>query len=251
MDEATLRALLEQVREGRVEIDSAVEELRDLPYTDLGFAKIDHHRELRSGLAESVFGPGKTAGEVAAIAKDLAGRTSGAVLITRATTGQFDEVHRILPEAIYYPRSGMIVAKSASEPLDGVVLVAAAGTADLGPAEEAAVTAEALGAKVETITDVGVAGVHRLLAQTETLARADVVIAVAGMEGALASLIGGLTKAPVIAVPTSTNYGAGAGGVAPAIAMLNSCAPGVVVVNIDNGYGAAVAAVKVLLTARR
>lgn len=246
MNEEALRRLLEDFAAGRVSLDEVMDEVKFLPYSDLGFAKVDHHREVRSGLAESVFAPGKTEEQVAQIAAELSVRSTGAVLVTRATAPQFEAVKRVVPEARFHELSGLIVVKEAPEAIDGVVVVAAAGTADQRAAEEAAVTAEVMGAKVERLTDVGVAGLHRLLAARPAIDRADVIICVAGMEGALASLIGGLASAPVIAVPTSVNYGAGEGGIATLLAMLNSCAPGVVVTNIDNGYGAAVAAIKIL-----
>lgn len=251
MDESSLRNLLERLQSGRIGIDEAVDELRFLPYADLGMAKVDHHRELRSGFAEAVYGPGKTPAQVAAICKELLNHSNGAVLVTRADPDQFEAVSEIEPEAGYYPESKLIVARSAGERPGGVVLVASGGTADQATAEEAALTLEALGTKVERLRDVGVAGLHRLLSHREALQRADIVIVVAGMEGALASIIGGLVDAPVIAVPTSVGYGAGAGGITPLLAMLNSCAPGVAVVNIDNGFGAAVFAATILNSRER
>lgn len=238
MDENSLRNLLERLQSGRIGIDEAVDELRFLPYADLGMAKVDHHRELRSGFAEAIYGPGKTPAQVAAICRELLGHSNGAVLVTRASPEQFTAVLEIEPEALYHPEPKLIVARSAVTGAAGVVLVASGGTADQSVAEEAALVLEALGIKVERLHDVGVAGLHRLLAHHESLQRADIVIVVAGMEGALASIIGGLVAAPVVAVPTSVGYGAGAEGITPLLAMLNSCAPGVAVVNIDNGFGA-------------
>lgn len=246
MDEKFLQRILSQVSAGDLSIDDAVDELRYLPYRDLGFAKIDHHRELRSGLAETVYGPGKTPEQIKAIVRELIDRSAGAVLVTRADEEQFSAALEVAPEARYDAMSRVIVVRGNQTEPTGIVLIASAGTADLPVAEEAAVTAEALGLKVERLRDVGVAGVHRVLEHQESLRAADALIVVAGMDGALASLIGGLVAAPVIAVPTSVGYGAGAGGIAPLLTMLNSCAPGVAVVNIDNGFGAAVFAATVL-----
>lgn len=250
MDDTFIERILEQVSKGDLSVDDALTELRYLPYRDLGFAKIDHHRELRSGLAEVVFGPGKTPEQITLILKELLQRSSGAVLVTRATEEQYAAALSASPEATYDEMSRVIVARPwGAEPL-GVVLVVCAGTSDLPVAEEAAVTAEALGMKVERLKDVGVAGVHRVIANQQMLDAADVVIVVAGMDGALASLVGGLVAAPVVAVPTSVGYGAGAGGIAPLLTMLNSCAPGVAVVNIDNGFGAASFAASILRRTR-
>ena len=193
-----------------------------------------------------IFGPGKSASQVVDIARELAAKTSGAVIVTRATSGQFSSVRRALPEAEYFEDAGVIVVRRSSTAPLGVVSVVSAGTSDQKVAQEAVVILEALSVKVEQLRDVGVAGIHRLLASKEALDRADVIIVVAGMDGALASVVGGLTSAPVVAVPTSVGYGAGAGGIAPLLTMLNSCAPGVAVVNIDNGFGAAAFAVTVL-----
>ena len=246
MDENSLRNLLDRLQSGRIGIDEAVDELRFLPYADLGMAKVDHHRELRSGFAEAIYGPGKTPAQVAAVCRELLNHSNGAVLVTRADPNQYKAVLEIEPEALYYSEPKLIVARAAEDNPTGVVLVASAGTADQPVAEEAALTLEALGTKVERLRDVGVAGLHRLLAHRESLQQADIVIVIAGMEGALASIVGGLVAAPVIAVPTSVGYGAGAGGITPLLAMLNSCAPGVAVVNIDNGFGAAVFAATIL-----
>jgi hypothetical protein len=224
---------------GEISVEEAVRELRHLPYTDLGYAKVDHHRELRLGVPETVFGPGKTPQQVAGIVEELM-RGDGPVLVTKATSRQFEAVTSLFSEASFHAESGLVVVRPARESPHGVVAVASAGTADLPVAEEAALTAEALALKVERLNDVGVAGLHRLLAAMETLERADAVIVVAGMDGVLPSIVGGLVAAPVVAVPTSVGYGAGAQGIAPLLTMLNSCAPGVAVVNIDNGFGAAV-----------
>lgn len=246
MSEAQLKDLLDRLSRGDISVEEVVSELRYLPFSDLGFAKVDHHRELRAGIPEAVYAPGKTPDQVAAIAADLRERGRGPVLVTRADQEQFEAVSRIAPEARYDETSRLLVVRPDTDPPSGVVLVAAAGTSDLPVAEEAAQTAEAIGLKVERIYDVGVAGLHRILAAWEALERADVIIVVAGMDGALPSIVGGLVSVPVVAVPTSVGYGAGAGGIAPLLTMLNSCAPGVAVVNIDNGYGAAVFARMVL-----
>lgn len=218
----------------------------EMDFADIGSAKLDIHRETRTGIPEVIFGPGKSALQVAEIAQELVKSTDGAVLVTRATAEQFAEVRRVLPESEYFQDPGVIVVRrTSSEPL-GVALVVSAGTADQSVAEEAAITLEALGAKVERLRDVGVAGVHRLLASQDAIQRADVIVVVAGMDGALVSVVGGLAAAPVVAVPTSVGYGAGADGIAPLLTMLNSCSPGVAVVNIDNGFGAAAFAIKML-----
>ncbi|MBI2855259.1 MAG: nickel pincer cofactor biosynthesis protein LarB [Chloroflexi bacterium] len=215
-----------------------MERLRTLPFEDLGFAKIDHHRTLRKGFPEVVYGPGKSPEQLVQIAQGIA-RTSSRLLITRVGPEAFARVREALPSVIYNETARAIVLDQSEEapPVTGV-LVAAAGTADLPVAEEAALTAEIMGNQVQRIWDVGVAGVHRLLEHLPALRKARVVVAVAGMEGALPSLIGGLVSVPVIAVPTSVGYGASFQGLAALLAMLNSCSPGVAVVNIDNGFGA-------------
>jgi NCAIR mutase (PurE)-related protein len=238
VDEAALRALLERLAAGQMPVDDAVRALKDLPFADLGFARVDHHRELRLGLPEAVYGPGKTPEQAAAIVAELLERSSGPVLVTRVTPEQRKAIDAIVPEATYHEVARLIVARQAP-PREGVVAVVCAGTADLPVAEEAAVACEAQGFTVRRVRDAGVAGIHRLLASRAVLDEADVVVVVAGMEGALASVVGGLVARPVVAVPTSVGYGAGAGGIAPLLTMLSSCAPGVAVVNIDNGYGAA------------
>jgi len=238
VDRAAIRKLLEDLQAGRIDVGEAMAALRNLPYEDLGFAKVDHHRALRGGAAEAVFCPGKTAEQVVAIVTRLAAHHAN-VLATRADPGVAAAVASAgLPHA-YHAEARLLVVRP--EPGDGVglIAVAAAGTADLPVAEEAALVAAALGNRVERIYDCGVAGLHRLLHHYDLLAEANVVVAVAGMEGALPSVIGGLVDRPVIAVPTSVGYGASFGGIAALLAMLNSCAPGVSVVNIDNGYGAA------------
>lgn len=248
MDNSSLRSLLEDVRSGRADIDSAIKALEHLPYADLGFAKIDHHREIRSGLAESVYAPGKSPEQVVRITSELVDRTSGAVIITRCDESQAKALVAAFPEAEVEALSGLVVVSASTERLDGSVIVVSAGTVDLPVALEALGTLKALGVEAEHLGDVGVAGIHRLLSEVERLSSAKVIIAVAGMEGALASVVAGLVEAPVIAVPTSAGYGTGLGGVAALMTMLNSCAPGLAVVNIDNGYGAAVFARSILVS---
>ena len=238
MDREALRRLLEGVSEGRLGVEDAVRRLRMLPYEDLGFARVDHHRALRGGAPEAIFCQGKTPAQVVAIARQLAAHHAN-VLATRVS----DEVAAALAGSglphRHHPDARLVIVRP--EPLDGVglVVVAAAGTADLPVAEEAALVDEALGNRVERIYDCGVAGLHRLLDHMALLAEANAIVAVAGMEGALPSVIAGLVDRPVIAVPTSVGYGTSFNGLAALLAMLNSCAAGVSVVNIDNGFGAA------------
>jgi NCAIR mutase (PurE)-related protein len=253
MDSHRLARLLHAVSEGRVSPQEAVERLRSLPFEDLGYAVLDMHRELRSGMPEVVYCQGKTAEQAAAILKRL-WQGHDRVMGTRASAEQAAAIRREIPESRYDPVSRIITLARGDPPAlrDGrFVLVAAAGTADLPVAEEAAQTAEFLGSGVERAYDVGVAGLHRLLDRLPQLRQAAVVISVAGMEGALTSVIGGLVGCPVIGVPTQVGYGASFGGLAALLAMLNSCASGVTVVNIDNGFGAAVAAHRMLAAARR
>lgn len=233
-----LAELLTRVRQGELSVEQAVERLRALPYEDLGFAKVDHHRLLQKGFPEVIFCPGKTAGQVVEIARSLA-RSGETILATRAEQAVFEAVRAELPSAEYHTAARAVVIRGAhpTEPA-GSVGVVTAGTADLPVAEEAALTAELMGGRVHRLYDAGVAGIHRLLDNWEKLNRARVLVVVAGMEGALASVVGGLAACPVIAVPTSIGYGAHFGGLAPLLTMLNSCATGVAVVNIDNGFGA-------------
>lgn len=247
MDTHQLQKLLYDVRAGSVDPSEALAQLKDLPFTDMGFAKIDHHRKLRTGIAEVIFCQGKTHEQVAQILHRLTETHQSPILATRANEDLYQYVKKICPNVNYYALARCIVANQEyAEKSDskGCILIVSAGTADLPVAEEAAVTAEILGNPVERLYDVGVAGIHRLFAHHSTLTRANinVIIVVAGMEGALASVIGGLVDKPVVAVPTSVGYGASFGGVAALLAMLNSCAAGIGVVNIDNGFGAAVLA---------
>ena len=229
--------MLEAVAAGTTSIEAAVDELRLLPYEDIGFAKIDHHRGLRDALPEVVLGQGKTPAQTAEIASRLAGRADR-VLVTRATSEHYEAVHALLPDAVYHEIARAITLDRRDEPRQPGVSVLCGGTADLPVAEEAAVTAELMGSEVQRVYDVGVAGLHRLLDHLPALRDARAIVAVAGMEGALPSVVAGLVAVPVIAVPTSVGYGASFGGIAPLLAMLNACAAGVGVVNIDNGFGA-------------
>jgi len=235
-DEALSR-LLREVREGRTSVDAALAELRWLPFADLGFAKADTHRFLRRRAAEAVYCPGKTVEQILLITREL--RRSGApVLLTRAGTDVAAPILVALPDAQHVTEASLIVVGQMPARRTGNVGVLAAGTGDLGVAEEAAWTAEAMGAAVTRVYDVGVAGLHRLGAQRDLLQQARALVVVAGMDGALPAVVAGLTSAPVIGVPTSVGYGAHLGGLAPLLTMLNACAPGVAVVNIDNGFGA-------------
>jgi hypothetical protein len=239
MNRLQIEALLQEVSQGRTGVEAALERLKDLPFEDLGFAKVDHHRALRTGMPEVIFAAGKTTAQVAAIFDRMA-NAGGNVLATRASREAFNAVIAIAPAAIYHEAARAITLSQAPvEPGTGTVAVVCAGTSDLPVAEEAAVTARLMGNTVELIADVGVAGIHRLLAQKQSLQTARVLIVCAGMEGALPTVVAGLVNAPVIAVPTSVGYGASFGGVAALLGMLNTCAPNVSVVNIDNGFGAA------------
>lgn len=235
--EEWLLQTLERVKSGELSPSQAVEELSILPYKELSYAKPDHHRSLRLGFPEVIFGQGKTVEQIVAIAEGLAA-CSERMLITRVSPETFDAVREKIPDVTYNPVSkSILLNRRQTTPRPGITVVTA-GTADIPVAEEAAVTAELMGNKVERVHDVGVAGIHRLLDKLPQLRKAKVIIAVAGMEGALPSVIGGLVPIPVVAVPTSVGYGASFAGLAPLLTMLNSCAPGVAVVNIDNGFGA-------------
>jgi len=234
-----LRKLMESVREGEISPEAACERLKNLPFEDLGFAKVDHHRTLRIGMPEVIYAKGKTSEQVARIFASMSAAGAN-VLATRASRDQFEAVIALEPRAAFHEIAACITLKQHEGPRQsGVVAILCAGTSDLPVAEEAAVTAELMGNTVERIVDVGVAGLHRLLAQYSRLREATVLIVCAGMEGALPSVVGGLVAAPVIAVPTSVGYGASFGGLAALLGMLNSCSPNVTVVNIDNGFGAA------------
>jgi len=238
MDRERIKALLEAVRRGDLSVDEALARLRGLPYEDLRFAKVDLHRSLRSGAPEAVFCEGKTSDQVVAILSRLV-QDHDNVLATRASEEVARAVAAVGIRSRYHAEARLVVVNPAPVPAVGLIAVVSAGTSDLPVAEEAAITAEVLGNRVERVYDCGVAGLHRLLDHHDLLTEANVLIAVAGMEGALPSVIGGLVERPVIALPTSVGYGASFGGIAALLAMLNSCAAGVSVVNIDNGYGAA------------
>ncbi|MBQ9060067.1 MAG: nickel pincer cofactor biosynthesis protein LarB [Firmicutes bacterium] len=244
MNEKYIKELLEQVSAGSVTTEDAFEQLRDLPYKDLGFANVDHHRAIRTGFPEVIFGQGKTPEQIRDIFKELVERGRN-IMATRASAKAYQVVKEAVPEAEYHETARIIAVREQVAGTDknaealGTVCVISAGTADMPVAEEAAVTAELLGNEVSRVYDVGVAGIHRLFAKLPIIREEDVVITVAGMEGALASVIGGLVDVPVIAVPTSIGYGANLGGLSALLSMLNSCANGVSVVNIDNGFGAA------------
>lgn len=230
--------LLEKVRSGTLTPDQGLEKLKHLPFEDLGFARVDHHRTLRQGFPEVVFAPGKQPEQVVAIVKSLLRQKSN-ILVTRSDQKTYNLVRRIAPKAQFHSLAKAItVAHDTKIYGDGTVYVVCAGTSDIPVAEEAALTARLMGNTVETTFDVGVAGIHRLLNIRESLMKASVAVVVAGMEGALASVVGGLLSVPVIAVPTSIGYGSSFGGLSSLLAMLNSCASNVVVVNIDNGFGA-------------
>lgn len=233
-----LKELLEAVRQGKVSVDEGLEALKDLPFKDLGFAKVDNHRELRQNHPEVIFCQGKTPRQIKEIIGYLA-KNSNNILASRASLEAYEAIKEVCAEAEYHPLARMVVVNRKPLQLNkGTILVVSAGTADLPVAEEAAITAEIMGNRVERLYDVGVAGLHRLLAHLDKLRKANVLVVVAGMEGALASVVGGLVSRPVIAVPTSVGYGANFHGLSALLCMLNSCAAGVGVVNIDNGFGA-------------
>jgi pyridinium-3,5-biscarboxylic acid mononucleotide synthase len=251
LDQERLRTLLDALAAGRMSAPDAADRLANLPWEDLGFARVDHHRPLRGLGPETVYGRGKTPEQVAAISAALLDEGGAPILVTKATQAHADAVRALAPDAAWHPRSGLLVIRSLPAAADaGSVLVVCAGTSDLPVAEEAALTAQSFGCRVDLLADVGVAGVHRVLAESGRLRAADVLIVVAGMEGALPSLVAGLVRAPVIAVPTSVGYGAAFGGLAALLGMLNSCAVGVSVVNIDNGFGAGALAARMLAIGR-
>ncbi len=243
MNVETLKKLIDDIRKGRIDTPAALEKLKRLPFEEMGFATLDSHRSLRQGFPEVIFGQGKSAAQITAIIKKMKSRKEN-ILITRVDEAKARGIKRVFPKAIYNRIAGTLFIKS--HPVKavgkGAILVICAGTSDIPVAEEAAVTAEAMGNSVDRLYDVGVAGIHRLLHRKEKILSANVLIVVAGMEGALPSVVGGLVSRPVIAVPTSIGYGANLGGITTLLAMLNSCASGVTVVNIDNGFGAGYAA---------
>jgi NCAIR mutase (PurE)-related protein len=239
MDIRKLEGLLKGVKSGKTSIEKALAQLKSLPFEDLGFTRIDHHRSLRKGFPEVIWGEGKTSSQILSIVKKLKEKGQN-VLITRLEERKAKVIEKVFPKSRYYPRSRVLtyLTQPVKAMGKGTILVITAGTTDIPVAEEAVVTAQLMGNRVETLYDVGVAGIHRLLAEREKLETARVLIVVAGMEGALPSVVGGLVDRPVIAVPTSVGYGTSFGGVTALLAMLNSCASGVAVVNIDNGFGA-------------
>lgn len=238
MDQENLKNLLSGFKEGEVSLDEVMERLRHLPFENLGYAHVDHHRALRQGFPEVIFGLGKTPEQVAGIASRLLERSSN-LLITRSNRETFERIKTIANDAEYHEPCGAIsVRRDWTMRGRGMIAIVTAGTSDIPVADEAAITAEIMGNRTERLYDVGVAGIHRVLSQRELLQSARVIVCVAGMEGALPSVVGGLVSAPVIAVPTSIGYGASFNGVAALLGMLNSCASNVAVVNIDNGFGA-------------
>jgi NCAIR mutase (PurE)-related protein len=252
MDADKLRELLAAVKEGTMRVDDAITELRHLPYADLGYATVDHHRTLRQGAPEVVFGHGKTAAQIVGIAKEIA-RTKQNVLVTRLDADKASEVLASVPGMRYAELARVATLEQVPIPELGksAVALVSAGTGDLPVAEECAETLRMLGVKVERVYDVGVAGIHRLLHKRDVFERTSIAIVVAGMEGALPSAVGGMVSVPVIAVPTSVGYGASLGGLTALASMLTSCASGVTVCNIDNGFGAAFAAARILRTRER
>lgn len=245
MQKERLRELLEKIEQGTMTVDQALDSMGDMNYQDLGFARVDTHRSVRLGFPEVIFCQGKTVEQVVAIARAMSDRNDS-VMATRATEEMYRAMEDDGLDVTWYQDARIILAGKARKTInDRVIMVASAGTSDMPVAEEAAVTAEIMGNRVDRLYDAGVAGIHRLLGDMERVRKASVMIVVAGMDGALPSVIGGLVSVPVIAVPTSVGYGAGSGGIAPLLTMLNSCAPGVTVVNIDNGFGAGYAASQV------
>jgi len=239
VDTESLRQLFEKIRSGKLSPDEALQRLRHLPFEDLGFAKVDHHRTLRVGMPEVIMGEGKTSLQLAQIFTRLAKKQRGNILATRATRAQFAAVKKKVPRAQFRePARAIVLQRQTKNYGKGRIAVVSAGTSDVPVAEEAAVTAEIMGNNVDRLYDVGVAGIHRLLANRQSLTQARVIVVCAGMEGALPSVVGGLVGVPVIAVPTSIGYGAAFKGLAALLGMMNSCASNVSVVNIDNGFGA-------------
>lgn len=238
MNPADLRGLLDQVGQGTLSPSDAVKRLRDLPFENLGHTRVDHHRSLRNGFPEVIYGEGKTADQVVEIARSLCGKNQ-TVIVTRTAKGQPDALREAFSDAVHHSEARMVVIENSKPSVKiGCIAVLCGGTSDIPVAEEAAVSAETLGSRVERVFDVGIAGLPRLLAELDSIRQANVIVAVAGMEGALPSVVAGLIEAPVIAVPTSVGYGTSMGGLTALFAMLNSCADGLSVVNIDNGFGA-------------
>ena len=243
MDVGLLKDLLQKVKDGTIEVDEALEKLRSLPFEDIGFASIDHHRHLRRGFPEVIYGRRKKIEHIIAIIEKMVEKGEN-VLVTRLTKSKAEAVKKRFPASDYHPDARILTlaTRSIEKRGKGTILVISAGTADIPVAEEAVITAQFMGNEVKTLFDVGVSGLHRLLENMETIMEASVIVVVAGMEGALPSIVGGLVDKPVVAVPTSAGYGASFGGISALLGMLNSCASGVTVVNIDNGFGAGYAA---------
>jgi NCAIR mutase (PurE)-related protein len=238
MDSEYLRILLGKVKDGNVTVDEALLELKKLPFEDLGFVKVDHHRNIRNGYPEVIYCEGKTAEQVKKIVEKLM-ESNNNIMATRADVKAYEAIKEITSDVVYHEAARIVVVKKRDIPVSGkTIAVLTAGTSDIPVAEEAAVTCETMGNRVERVYDVGVAGIHRLFARADIILKANVLIVVAGMEGALASVVSGLVDKPVIAVPTSVGYGANFGGLSALLSMLNSCAAGIGVVNIDNGFGA-------------
>ena len=245
MDKNALKKMLHGLKDGKVSVEKAAQKIGTMGYEDIVFAKVDHHRRHRQGFCEVIYAPGKTTPQLAAIAKKLLER-SDSLLVTRSNREGCKALKKISAKAAFHEQSGAITVERKKKPRIGNLLVVTAGTSDIRVAEEAAVTADIMGIRVKTVYDVGVAGIHRLLDQRKQLEEADCIIVAAGMDGALASVVGGMVSRPVIAVPTSVGYGAALDGIAPLLAMLNSCAAGIAVVNIDNGFGAGALAHRII-----
>lgn len=239
MNREYIKDILEKVKKNTLQVEEALEKLKDLPFESLGFARVDHHRTLRRGFPEVIFCEGKTPSQIKAIAQKL-WEKNNLLLATRASQRVYRTIKEVIAEAVYYPEARIVVAGETKPVIDRkkFILVISAGTGDIPVAEEAKVTCRVMGNRVETLYDVGIAGVHRLVEEKDLLVSANVLVVVAGMEGALPGLVGALVEKPVIAVPTSVGYGASFGGIAALLGMLNSCSPGIAVVNIDNGFGA-------------
>jgi len=241
-----LTKLLEDVKNHQCDVNAALEQLKNLPYEDLSYAMVDHHRELRNGYPEVIYSPGKTLAQIKGIVQNMLDRSTGNILASRADRNVFEAIKSITPDAVYYEEARSVVVKRVEyKTTEDYILVITAGTADIPVAEEAAITSMVMGNQVKRLYDVGVAGIHRLLGNVPVINHAKVIIVVAGMEGALASVVGGLTDKPIVAVPTSIGYGASFGGISALLGMLTSCAGGIGVVNIDNGFGAACLASKI------
>ena len=246
MTKKEIERILTAVRSGAMDVGDALEQMQEMPYKDLEYAKVDYHRELRNGFPEVIYSPGKSLEQIQGIVADMLERTKGNILASRADEQVYAAIRELTEDAVYYKDARSVVVKRQEYPVsEDYIAVVTAGTSDIPVAEEAAVTAMVMGNAVRRLYDVGVAGIHRLLDNVEVINRARVIIVVAGMEGALASVVGGLTDKPVIAVPTSIGYGANFGGISALLGMLTSCASGIGVVNIDNGFGAACMASKI------